>query len=326
MKDHLVVSSSPHLRKHTSTQRIMLDVIIAMLPIAAASIIFFGYWAAITLAVSVATCILAEFVCRIVMKREQTIGDLSAIVTGMLLAFNLPANLNPLITALGGVIAIVVAKQMFGGLGQNFVNPALTARIVLMVSFPIRMTTWVVPFFYLGDTDTLTSATPLGILAEGGTTPMPSYLDLFLGNVGGSMGETSALAILIGGLYLIARRVINPIVPAAFLGSVAAISGIAHIFTGRDVLVDLLSGGVMLGAFFMATDYATTPINWRGKLVFAVGCGVITMLIRLFGSLPEGVSYSIVLMNILTPHIESLTRTKTFGAAKARKERGQNEI
>ena len=155
---------------------------------------------------------------------------------------------------------------------------------------------------------------------------MPSYLDLFLGNIGGSMGETSALAILIGGLYLIARRVINPIVPAAYIGTVAAISGFAHIFTGRDVLVDILSGGLMLGAFFMATDYATTPINWRGKLVFAIGCGIITMLIRLFASLPEGVSYAIVLMNILTPHIESLTRAKTFGFIKARKERKRSEV
>ena len=171
----------------------------------------------------------------------------------------------------------------------------------------------------------MTTATPLGILAEGSGT-MPSYLDMFLGNIGGSMGETSALAILLGGIYLIARRVINPIVPFAYIGTVAAISGIACAVTGRDVLVDILSGGLMLGAFFMATDYATTPINWRGKLVFAIGCGIITMLIRLFGSLPEGVSYSIVLMNILTPHIESLTRSKTFGFIKARKERKRSEV
>ncbi len=325
MKEKLIVSSSPHLRGNSTTQRIMLDVIIAMLPAAAASIVFFGYWAAITLAVSVASCVLSEFVCRLVMKREQTVGDLSAVVTGMLLAFNLPATINPLITAFGGIVAIVVAKQMFGGLGQNFVNPALTARIVLLVSFPIHMTTWATPFFYTGGVDAMTTATPLGILAEG-TGTMPSYLDLFLGNIGGSMGETSALAILIGGLYLIARRVINPIVPAAYIGTVAAISGFAHIFTGRDVLVDILSGGLMLGAFFMATDYATTPINWRGKLVFAIGCGIITMLIRLFASLPEGVSYAIVLMNILTPHIESLTRAKTFGFIKARKERKRSEV
>ena len=325
MKDKLIVSSSPHLRRNTSTQKIMLDVIIAMIPAAIASIVFFGYWAAITLAVAIASCVLSEFVCRLVMKREQTVGDLSAIVTGMLLAFNLPANINPLITAFGGVIAIVVAKQIFGGLGQNFVNPALTARIVLMVSFPVHMTTWATPFFYTGSVDAMTTATPLGIIAEGSGT-MPSYLDMFLGNIGGSMGETSALAILLGGIYLIARRVINPIVPFAYIGTVAAISGIACAVTGRDVLVDILSGGLMLGAFFMATDYATTPINWRGKLVFAIGCGFITMLIRLFGSLPEGVSYSIVLMNILTPHIESLTRSKTFGFIKARKERKRSEV
>ena len=194
-----------------------------------------------------------------------------------------------------------------------------------MVSFPVHMTTWATPFFYTGSVDAMTTATPLGIIAEGSGT-MPSYLDMFLGNIGGSMGETSALAILLGGIYLIARRVINPIVPFAYIGTVAAISGIACAVTGRDVLVDILSGGLMLGAFFMATDYATTPINWRGKLVFAIGCGIITMLIRLFGSLPEGVSYSIVLMNILTPHIESLTRSKTFGFIKARKERKRSEV
>lgn len=324
MKDKLIVSSSPHLRKNNSTQRIMLDVIIALIPAVIASIVFFGYWAVITLAVSLAACVLSEFVCRLVMKREQTIGDLSAVVTGILLALNLPANINPLITAFGGVIAIVVVKQMFGGLGQNFANPAMTARIVLLVSFPVHMTTWVAPFFYTGGVDAVTTATPLGIIAEG-TGTMPSYLDMFLGNIGGCMGETSVLAILLGGIYLIVRRIINPLVPLAFVGTVAAISGFAHIFTGRDVLVDILSGGLMLGAFFMATDYATTPVNWRGRVVFAVGCGIITMLIRLFGSLPEGVSYSILLMNVLTPYIEAMTRTKTFGAKRAGKERKQSE-
>ncbi len=325
MKEKLIVSSSPHLRKNNSTQRIMLDVIIAMIPAVIASVVFFGYWAVITLAVSIASCVLSEFVCRLVMKREQTIGDLSAIVTGILLALNLPANINPFITAFGGVVAIVVAKQMFGGLGQNFANPAMTARIVLLVSFPVHMATWVDPFFYTSGVDAVTTATPLGILAEGSGT-MPSYLDMFLGNIAGSMGETSVLAILLGGIYLVVRRIINPLVPLTFVGTVAAISGFACIFTGRDVLVDILSGGLMLGAFFMATDYATTPVNWRGKVVFAIGCGIITMLIRLFGSLPEGVSYSILLMNVLTPYIEVLTRTKTFGMKKARKERKQSEV
>ncbi len=325
MKEKLIVSSSPHLRKNNSTQRIMLDVIIAMIPAVIASVVFFGYWAVITLAVSIASCVLSEFVCRLVMKREQTIGDLSAIVTGILLALNLPANINPFITAFGGVVAIVVAKQMFGGLGQNFANPAMTARIVLLVSFPVHMATWVEPFFYTSGVDAVTTATPLGILAEGSGT-MPSYLDMFLGNIAGSMGETSVLAILLGGIYLVVRRIINPLVPLTFVGTVAAISGFACIFTGRDVLVDILSGGLMLGAFFMATDYATTPVNWRGKVVFAIGCGIITMLIRLFGSLPEGVSYSILLMNVLTPYIEVLTRTKTFGMKKARKERKQSEV
>ena len=319
MKEKLLVSSSPHLRRSATTQKIMLDVIIAMIPAAVASIVFFGYWAVITLATSITSCVLTEFICRKVMKREQTIGDLSAVVTGMLLAFNLPANLNPLITAFGGVIAIVVAKQMFGGLGQNFVNPALTARIVLMVSFPLYMATWVKPFFYIGTPDVLTTATPLGILAEG-AGPMPTYLDMFLGNIGGSMGETSVLAILLGGIYLIARRVINPIVPLAFLGTVAAISGVACIFTGRDVLIDLLSGGLMLGAFFCATDYVTSPTLPMGKVIFGIGCGLFTMLIRIFASYPEGVSFAILLMNILTPYIDKICEKRMYKLPKKAKE------
>lgn len=321
MKENLLVSSSPHLRGGRKTSMIMLDVIIALMPAVIASGIIFGPRALLILAITTATCVAAEWVSRKVMKRENTIMDLSAVVTGILLAFNLPVSIHPVMAAIGGVIAIVVVKQMFGGLGQNFVNPALTARIVLMSSFPSQMSTWYKPFYYTLGTDSadaLTTASPLGVLSEG-SGQMPSYLDLFLGNNAGSLGETCALALILGGLYLIVRRVISPIIPVCYLATVV----IFALIFGRDILVELMSGGLLLGAFFMATDYATTPINWKGKIVFAVGCGILTMVIRLFGSLPEGVSFSIILMNIAAPHIERLTRPRAFG--KARKERRKNE-
>ena len=211
----------------------------------------------------------------------------------------------------GSVVAIVVVKQMFGGIGQNFVNPALTARIILMNSFPARMTHWVAPFDYAATADSITTATPLGILKEGGGE-LPSYLDLFLGKTGGCLGETCALAILIGGIYLIARRVISPVIPVTYLATAAVFS----LLFGRDPIFDLLSGGLMLGAFFMATDYTTSPLYFWGRVVFAIGCGALTLVIREFGSLPEGVSYSILLMNILTPLIERYIKPKAFGSPK----------
>ncbi len=318
MKDKLIVSSSPHLKGRRTTTGIMLDVIIALMPALIASIVYFGYRAAILIAVCVATCVVSEWVCRLVMKRENTISDLSAVVTGLLLAFNLPVGLHPVMAAIGSVIAIVVVKQMFGGLGQNFVNPALTARIVLMVSFPTQMTTWNEPFYYTyGSLDATTTATVFG----GGNV---SVLDMFLGNQAGCLGETCALALILGGIYLVIRRVINPLVPLCYMGTVALFTLIYSACTGGnigvDILTQLLSGGLMLGAIFMATDYATTPLNWRGKVIFAIGCGIITMVIRLFGSLPEGVSFSIILMNIITPLIEKATAPRPFG-----KERKKNE-
>jgi electron transport complex protein RnfD len=213
---------------------------------------------------------------------------------------------------IGSFVAIVVVKQLFGGLGQNFANPAITARIVLMVSFPAAMTNWVVPFYYKESAaDAVTGATPL-------VSGNASYLDLFLGNTGGCLGETCALALLIGGLYLAARRIISLAAPLSFIGSLAVLSAIA----GADPLYEILAGGVFIGAFFMATDYATTPISTKGKIIFGLGCGIITFVIRQFGSYPEGVSFSILLMNILTPYIEQLTRNKVFGAKEAEKNEG----
>ena len=320
--DKLIVSSSPHLNGKRTTQNIMLDVIIGLAPAMLASIVYFGVKAAAVILTCVASCVLSEFLCRKVMKRPQTVGDLSCVVTGVLLALNLPATIHPLIAVFGSVVAIVVVKQMFGGIGQNFVNPALTARIILMNSFPARMTHWVAPFDYAATADSITTATPLGILKEGGGE-LPSYLDLFLGKTGGCLGETCALAILIGGIYLIARRVISPVIPVTYLATAVVFS----LLFGRDPIFDLLSGGLMLGAFFMATDYTTSPLYFWGRVVFAIGCGALTLVIREFGSLPEGVSYSILLMNILTPLIERYIKPKAFGSpkkAKAAKGGGQS--
>ena len=313
--EKLIVSSSPHFNGGRTTQNIMLDVIIALAPAMVASVILFGFRAAVVILTCVATCVLSEYLCRRVMKRPQTVVDLSCVVTGILLALNLPVTINPLIAVFGGVVAIVVVKQMFGGIGQNFVNPALTARIILLNSFPSRMTHWVQPFDYTATADAITTATPLGILKEGTGEALPSYLDLFLGNNAGCLGETCALAILIGGAYLIARRVISPVIPVTYLATAALFSALF----GRDPLFDLLSGGLLLGAFFMATDYTTSPLYFWGRVVFAFGCGLITMVIREFGSLPEGVSYSIILMNILTPLLERAIKPRAFGSQRAPK-------
>ena len=313
--EKLIVSSSPHFNGKKTTQNIMLDVIIALTPAMIASVILFGFRAMVVILTCIASCVLSEYICRRVMKRSQTVGDLSCVVTGILLALNLPVTINPLISVFGGVIAIVVVKQMFGGIGQNFVNPALTARIILMNSFPARMTHWTAAFDYSATADAVTTPTPLGILSEGAGGQLPSYLDMFLGKTGGCLGETCALAILIGGIYLILRRVISPVIPVTYLATAALFS----FLFGRDPLFDLLSGGLMLGAFFMATDYTTSPLYFWGRVVFAVGCGALTLVIREFGSLPEGVSYSIILMNILTPLIERYIKPRAFGLVKKKR-------
>lgn len=308
----LIVSPSPHDENYTKTSTIMLNVIIALIPALGAAVWFFGMRVITLTAVCVSSCILFEWLCRKMMKRENTINDLSAVVTGVILAMNLPVTLPYWMAVIGAFVAIVIVKQLFGGLGQNFANPAITARIVLMVSFPGAMTNWIAP----GEAyDAVSSATPLA-LGEG--AELPSYLDLFLGNVGGCLGETCALALLAGGLYLAARKIISLAAPVSFIGVLAILSAIA----GEDPLYQILAGGVFLGAFFMATDYATTPITTKGRIVFGIGCGIITFVIRRFGSYPEGVSYSILLMNVLTPYIEQLTRTKALGAKEAEKNEG----
>lgn len=297
MRDNLTVSSSPHIHLGITTQSIMLDVIIALIPAAVFGAFIFGWRAAVLIAVCVATAVLSEFLWNKALKKPNSLGDLTAVVTGLLLALNLPSSLPFWMAALGSAVAIIIVKQMFGGVGHNFANPAITARIVLMVSFPAAMTRFYEPFI------TETSATPLIDGAAYGVK------QLFWGVHSGSIGETSVILLIVGGLYLIMRRVISPIIPVSFIGTVfifSAVLGVNHVQA-------IFSGGLMLGAIFMATDYVTSPTFNLGKLIFGVGCGIITVVIRQFASLPEGVSYSILVMNLLVPHINKLTTPKPFG-------------
>jgi len=318
---NLQVSSSPHIRDSVSTKSLMRDVIIAMVPAIAASGIIFGLRAVIMILISVLSCLVFEYVSRRIMKRDNTISDLTAVVTGILLAFNLPPTLPFYMVIIGAFFAIVVVKQMFGGLGNNFVNPALTARIILAIAFPNAMTSWAIssgPFHFLHSlqgVDLVSSATPLAILKSqgaAGAVGLPSYLSLFLGDKAGCLGEVSILALAIGAVYLISRKVITLWIPVSFIGTVLLLTALG----GKDPLYELLAGGLFLGAFFMATDYVTSPVTRKGRIIFGIGCGLITALIRLYGNMAEGVSFSILLMNILTPHLDKFTAPKPFGEVK----------
>ncbi|MDD4124250.1 MAG: RnfABCDGE type electron transport complex subunit D [Eubacteriales bacterium] len=299
----LIVSSSPHIRGIKTTRSIMGDVLIALIPCVMAGMVYFGFRALLIVAVTTATAVLTEYLSRIIMKRTQTAFDLSAAVTGVILGLILPPGCGILFAVFGAVAAIAVVKQMFGGIGQNFANPACTARIILLISFS-GMSVWTNTSFM---TDAVTSATPLA--AGSGAY---HYFDLFIGNTGGCIGETSVVAILIGFIYLLVRKVISPIIPLAFIGGAAVMS----LFCGQDMLFELMSGGLLFGAVFMATDYSTSPISKAGKVVFGIGCGVITMLIRVFGTLPEGVSFAILIMNIIAPQLDSLFVPKPFGTER----------
>lgn len=309
--NNFLIEPSPHIKSAASTQKIMLHVIIALFPAVVAGTIIFGLRALLLVVLCATFCVLSEYIFNIIAKKEQTISDLSAVVTGIILGLNLPVGLPVYMAAIGSAVAIIIVKQFFGGIGQNFANPALTARIVLMLSFTSYMTSWAVPFHYMDKVDAVASATPLAMESD-----FPSYLDMFLGLRGGCIGETCIAAILLGGIYLISLRIINPVTPVAFIGTVALCSYLS----GNDVLMEIMSGGLMFGAFFMATDYATTPLTTKGKLIFAVGCGLITFIIREFGSYPEGVSYAILIMNILTPQIDKITMNRPFGTGKRRAE------
>ncbi|QBD84650.1 RnfABCDGE type electron transport complex subunit D [Clostridium tetani] len=302
------VSSSPHIREKDTTQSIMRDVIIALLPATVAGVYFFKMEALLVILASVISCVLAEYIWQKATKTKVTISDLSAVVTGLLLAFNLPASVPLWLPVIGGFFSIIIVKQFFGGLGQNVVNPALAGRAMLLASWPVQMTTWTL--------DGATTATPLAILkgAEATGATLPSLMDAFIGHVGGCIGETSALALLLGGAYLLYKRVIDWKIPATFIGTTLIITAIA----GRsgNPIYELFVGGLMIGAIFMATDYATCPITPKGRIIFGIGCGIITSLIRIFGGYPEGVSYSILIMNLFVPLIERWTTPRTFGKVK----------
>ncbi len=302
----LLVSPSPHFFTKTDTSAIMFDVILALFPALIAGIVFFGPRALIVTLVCVVSCVAFEWLVRKIMKRSNTIGDYSAVVTGVLLAFNLPPAIPIWMAVLGSFFAIVIVKQLFGGIGQNFANPAITARIILLASFGTQMTTWSKPFGYQGGVDAVASATPLADLY------WANPWDLFIGNVSGCIGEVSALALLLGGVYLSFRKVINPLVPLTFIGTVFVFTWVL----GENPVNHILAGGLMLGAIFMATDYATTPPVLGGKLIFALGCGIITTLIRVFGNYPEGVSFAILLMNLLTPLIDRIPMVNPIGKRK----------
>jgi len=303
------VSSSPHIRDDSRTRRIMLDVIIALVPALIASVYFFGLRSISVIAVTVAFAVLTEYVARKIWKRATTSVDLSAVGTGLLLALSLPPTVPLWICFVGSFIAIGVVKQMYGGIGSNFVNPAIAARIVLAVSFPSQMNKWTI------GADLVSTATPLDLLRKG-TETLPTYLQLFIGDKAGCIGEVSILALLIGAAYLLYRKVIKIWIPLSFIGTTLIIVAIA----GKDPLFHFLSGGLIIGAFFMATDYVTSPLTNRGKIIYGIGCGLITGIISRYSGMAEGVSFSILIMNIVTPHIDNYTIPISFGGGHKRAE------
>ena len=311
MSNKLIVSPSPHIRDNATTSTIMRDVLIGLAPAMIAAVVIFGFRALLMTAVCVAACIIFEYGTERILGRENTISDLSAVVTGVILSFNLPVQLPLWMAVVGCFFAIVIVKQLFGGIGNNFANPAIAARIFLLLSFSQPMTTWLrveggraVQGVY--------GATPLALISAGDTANLPSVMEMLLGTRGGCMGETCAIALILGGVYMIWKKVITPTIPLAFIGGVFVLS----LLFGVNPVYELLGGGLMLGAFFMATDYTTSPITEKGKIIFGLGCALITMVIRVFGSYPEGVSYSILLMNIITPHINRMVRNKAFGGVQ----------
>jgi electron transport complex protein RnfD len=301
------ISAAPHIRSPYGTRNIMWMVAFALLFPSAAGIYFFGWKALILIGFTTLVAVITEAFCQRLAKIPVTVGDGSAVVTGMLLALVLPPTLPLWMAAVGAVMAIGLVKIVFGGLGFNIFNPALAARAFLLASWPVAMTSWVRPF------DALTTATPL-FLVNKMHAAAPAYWDLFTGNRAGSLGETSVLAILIGALILLLTGIIDWPAPAAFIGTVAALS----FFLGQDPLFAVLSGGLMLGAFFMATDYVTAPVTTKGRFIFGLGCGIMTVLIRHFGGFPEGVNYAILLMNMLTPLIDKYARPRLYGEVKKR--------
>lgn len=304
------VSLAPYLRSKSTTQKMMLDVIIAMLPALAASIYFFGINALMLTVVSVISCVVAEVFMQKLFKKKVTVSDLSAVITGILLAFNLPASAPWWMPLFGGFFAICIVKQIFGGIGSNFMNPALAARAAIMASWPGLITNYITP-------DGVASATPLQLMKAGTTGELPSLMDMAIGNIGGVIGETCSILLVLGGIYLIVKKVIDWKIPCLYILTTTVLLAAF----GVDISLlpyHILGGGLILGAFFMATDFVTCPVTPNGRIIFAIGCGIITAIIRVYGGMAEGVSYAIILMNTATPLIESLTTPKVFGEVKSK--------
>jgi electron transport complex protein RnfD len=322
MKDTYLLTTSPHIHNAESIPRVMYSVVIALIPAVLVSIYYFGLSALMLYLVSIVSCLVFEAAAQKVMGKPITIADGSILITGILLAMNVPSSAPWWLVVIGALVAVVLGKQIYGGLGHNPFNPVLVARILLLMSFPMQMTAWVKPVPLFSGVDAVSMATPLGdiktTLMLKGVIDMShfSYMDSFIGFVGGSLGETSVLALLVGGLFLLARRVITWHIPAAFLGTVFVMTGVFWLVDPTkyvDSVFHILSGGLMLGALFMATDMVTSPVYPRGMLIFGIGCGIITVIIRLFGGYPEGVAFSILLMNAATPLIDRYTAPKKFG-------------
>ncbi|MEG2353093.1 MAG: RnfABCDGE type electron transport complex subunit D [Clostridium sp.] len=310
MNKFLKVSSSPHINSKESTNTIMRDVLIALVPAAGVALYIFGIRAFWLLLTCIVSSVLAEYLFTKITKRQLSIMDLSAAVTGVLLAFNLPVTTPVWVAAVGCFFAIIIIKCIFGGIGQNIVNPALAARAVLLSAYPEHMTGWVL--------DGMSTATPLGILKSGVSADLPSLMDVFLGNVGGCIGEISVIALLIGAAYLLYRKVITWHIPVTYIATVALVTFCfgRSAFNITQVIYELCAGGLVLGAFFMATDYTTSPMTKYGQLIFGIGCGILTAVIRLYGGYAEGVSYSILIMNLLVPMIDKYTKSRVFGEVK----------
>lgn len=314
----LIVSASPHIRAGVTTRGIMADVIIALSPAAIASIVIFGISSLLVMAVCIGTAVLSEWLFCLACKRKNSIGDLSAVVTGLLLAMNLPATIPLYQAAVGSVFAIVVVKCLFGGLGKNFANPAIAARVFMLIAFTESMTAVAArstDVLKLATVDTVASATPLAVLG-GAEGTLPQITDMLLGLRGGALGETCIIALVLGGVYLLLRKVITWHTPVTFIATVFGLSWLIH-GSAVNALYAVLSGGVVLGAIFMATDYVTTPLTAWGKAIFGIGCGLLTIVIRTYAGYPEGVSFAILLMNILTPYIDKLTMRRPLGGEKA---------
>ncbi|SDK58698.1 RnfABCDGE type electron transport complex subunit D [Natronincola ferrireducens] len=314
MDEKLIVSSSPHILDDDTTERIMLDVVIALLPATVAAIYYFKTNAAILILLAVLTAVVTEAGVQKWMGRPVTINDFSAVVTGLLLALNIPASAAWWMPVIGSFFAIAIVKQAFGGIGHNFMNPALAGRIFLTLSWTDRMTDWITP-----GVDAMTTATPLALIkATGNTVPanVPPLFNTIIGNTSGSMGETSAILLILGGIYLVYKGVISWKVPGIYVGTVAIFTLLFGNFDITYMLYHVFSGGLMIGAIYMATDYSSSPVTPKGRMYFAFGCGLLTALIRLYGAYPEGVAFSILLMNVASPLIDRYTTPRVFGEVK----------